>query len=64
MSRSCERLLDHPVRCRPVASNARTSGIYLRANLADAAILEGTDELQRSALVTERLAEWKTIANS
>ena len=44
--------------------NARTSGIYLRADLADAAIFDSTDESQRAALVAERLAEWKAIANS
>ncbi len=44
--------------------NARTSGIYLRADAGDLAILDEGDAAQRSALIAERLEEWKAHANS
>jgi hypothetical protein len=44
--------------------NARTSGVYLRADPADLAILDGHDDLQRAQLIAERLARWKSIANA
>jgi hypothetical protein len=43
--------------------NARTSGIYLRANPEDIAILEGRDDQRRAELIAERLKEWKSTTN-
>jgi hypothetical protein len=44
--------------------NARTSGVYLRAAPEDVAVLDGRDDQQRSQLIAERLAHWKSIANA
>ena len=44
--------------------NMRTSGIYVRADPADVARLDGSDTAQRAALVAERLDDWKAIASS
>jgi hypothetical protein len=44
--------------------NARTAGVYLRAEAADADVLDHGDEHQRSDLISRRLADWKSIANS
>jgi len=44
--------------------HARTSGIYLRADPADAAVLDGNDAAERAALIERRLEEWKSFANS
>jgi len=46
------------------AINMRTSGVYVRADAADLAVLGGTDVGQRAALIAQRLDEWKTIASS
>ena len=46
------------------AFHARTSGIYLRADSGDAAILDGNDAAERAALIERRLEEWKSAANS
>ncbi|WP_246805496.1 hypothetical protein [Mesorhizobium mediterraneum] len=40
----------------PEGVNARTSGVYLRADPADLAILDGNDDRQRAELIAERLA--------
>jgi len=45
-------------------SHARTSGIYLRADSGDAAVLDGNDAAERVALIRRRLGEWKSFANS
>jgi CAP12/Pycsar effector protein, TIR domain len=45
----------------PEGVNARTSGVYLRADPADLAILDGHDDRQRAELIAERLARWKSI---
>ncbi len=42
----------------------RTSGIYLRADPADMAILDGGDATRRAGLLAVRLAEWKEISSS
>jgi Predicted nucleotide-binding protein containing TIR-like domain len=39
--------------------NARTSGVYLRANPEDMSILDGRDDQKRADLIAERLADWK-----
>jgi len=44
--------------------NARTSGVYLRADPEDMNILDGRDDQQRADLIAERLRHWKSIANA
>ncbi|WP_152365936.1 TIR domain-containing protein [Microlunatus speluncae] len=44
--------------------NTRTSGIYLRADPADAAIMDGSDPKRRAELIMTKLEEWQAIANS
>jgi hypothetical protein len=44
--------------------NARTSGVYLRADPEDMNILNGRDERQRAKLIAERLRHWKSIKNA
>jgi hypothetical protein len=43
--------------------NARTSGVYLRADPGDLAILDGNDNQRRVELIAERLNHWKSIKN-
>jgi len=44
--------------------NARTSGVYLRADPGDMSILDGSDDRARAELIAERLRHWKSIANT
>jgi len=44
--------------------NARTSGVYLRADPEDMNVLDGNDDQRRAELIAERLKRWKTIANT
>ncbi|MFC7363414.1 TIR domain-containing protein [Nocardioides astragali] len=44
--------------------NARTAGVYLRAEADDLAILDGRDNHARAALIAERIEDWKSLANS
>jgi hypothetical protein len=44
--------------------DARTSGVYLRADPEDLTILDGDDDRQRAGLIAERLKRWKSIASS
>lgn len=44
--------------------NARTSGVYLRADPEDMSILDGRDDRHRSELIAERLRNWKSITNA
>jgi hypothetical protein len=44
--------------------NARTSGIYLRADASDLEVLDGRTEEERAELIAERLREWKSAANA
>jgi hypothetical protein len=46
------------------AFQARTSGIYLRADPGDAAVLDGNAAAERAALIERRLEERKSFANS
>ena len=46
------------------AFHARTSGIYLRADPGDKAVLDGTDAAGRAALIERRLEEWRSLANA
>lgn len=45
------------------ALNARTSGIYWRADAEDVGILEGRDDQKRAALISARLKEWEAVRN-
>jgi Predicted nucleotide-binding protein containing TIR-like domain len=44
--------------------NARSSGVYLRANPEDLSILDGRDERRRAELIAERLTDWKSRTNA
>jgi hypothetical protein len=44
--------------------NARTSGVYLRADANDLSVLDGRDNQARAALIAERIEDWKSLANS
>ncbi|HKH74321.1 MAG TPA: TIR domain-containing protein [Vicinamibacterales bacterium] len=44
--------------------NARTSGVYLRANPEDLRILDGPDDRRRAELIAERLTDWKAKTNA
>jgi hypothetical protein len=44
--------------------NARTSGVYLRADRDDMSILDGSDDRQRAQLIAERLKHWKSMTNA
>lgn len=41
--------------------NARTSGVYIRAEPEDTATLDGHDDQRRAELIAERLRRWKAI---
>ena len=43
--------------------NARTSGIYWRADPEDLSVMDGRDDKKRAALIAERLEQWKSAAN-
>jgi hypothetical protein len=44
--------------------NARTSGIYLRADISDLQLLDRGGEAERAELIAQRLREWKSAANA
>jgi predicted nucleotide-binding protein with TIR-like domain len=44
--------------------NARTSGIYLRADPSDLDVLDSGGEEERAQLIAQRLQEWKSAANA
>ena len=44
--------------------NARTVGVYLRADPRDMAILDGSDNRQRAKLITDRLKRWKAMTTT
>ena len=44
--------------------NARTSGIYVRANPEELNILDGRDDRKRAELIAQRLADWKARTNA
>jgi hypothetical protein len=44
--------------------NARTSGVYLRADPEDMSILDGRDDRRRAELIAERLTHWKSTTNA
>ena len=49
---------------RDPALNARTAGVYLRADPADLELLDTGTEEERAELIAERLREWKSAANA
>jgi hypothetical protein len=49
---------------RDLSLNARTSGVYLRADPADLDVLDSGNEEERSRLIAQRLEEWKSAANA
>jgi hypothetical protein len=44
--------------------NARTSGVYWRADPEDVGVLDGRDDKKRAALIAERLAQWKSVRSA
>ena len=44
--------------------NARTAGIYLRADPSDLEVLDSGSEGERAELIAQRLGEWKAAANA
>jgi len=44
--------------------NARSSGVYLRADPSDLEVLEDGTEAERAELIAQRLREWKSAANA
>jgi hypothetical protein len=44
--------------------NARTAGVYWRADTEDLSILDGPDDQKRGELIAERLKHWKAIRNA
>jgi hypothetical protein len=44
--------------------NARTAGVYLRADPSDLEVLDTGSEEERSQLIEQRLREWKSAANA
>jgi hypothetical protein len=43
--------------------NARTSGVYLRADPSDLELLDSGSPEDRADLIAQRLGEWKLAAN-
>jgi hypothetical protein len=46
------------------ALNARTAGVYRRADPADLQVLDGGSEEERAELIAQRLREWKSAASA
>jgi hypothetical protein len=44
--------------------NARTSGVYVRADPEDMSTLDGRDDQKRAELIAERLRDWKSISSA
>jgi CAP12/Pycsar effector protein, TIR domain len=44
--------------------NARTSGVYLRADPEDLSVLDGRDDQKRAELIAERLRDWKSVTGA
>jgi hypothetical protein len=44
--------------------NARTAGVYMRADPSDLEVLDGGSEKERAELIAQRLREWKSAANA
>jgi hypothetical protein len=46
------------------AVNARTAGVYWRAEPEDMSVMDGPDDRQRAELISERLGRWKALTNA
>ena len=44
--------------------NARTAGVYWRAEPEDMSVMDGPDDRQRAELISERLGRWKALTNA
>ncbi|HKU14739.1 MAG TPA: TIR domain-containing protein [Steroidobacteraceae bacterium] len=44
--------------------SARTSGVYLRADPEDLAILDGRDDKKRAELIAQQLQRWESVRNA
>ena len=44
--------------------NARTAGIWWRADPNDMGIMDGRDDQRRAALIAERLTQWKSVRSA
>jgi hypothetical protein len=44
--------------------NARTAGVFWRADPDDLSILDGRDDQRRAQLLAERLSQWKSLTNA
>ena len=44
--------------------NARTAGVYQRADPADLQVLDQGSEEERAELIAQRLRQWKSAANA
>jgi len=44
--------------------NARTAGVFWRADPEDLTILDGRDDQRRAELIAERLSHWKSLTNA
>jgi hypothetical protein len=49
---------------RDAGLNARTAGVYLRADPSDLQVLDDGSEEERSQLIAQRLQEWKSVGNA
>src|SRR5256885_1132552 len=49
---------------RDAGLNARTAGVYLRADPSDLQVLDGGSEEERAQLIAQRLRDWKSAANA
>src|SRR4051812_46212049 len=49
---------------RDAGLNARTAGVYLRADPSDLEVMDGGSEEERAQLIAQRLQEWKSAANT
>lgn len=44
--------------------NARTAGVWWRADPDDMGIMDGRDDQRRAALIAERLKQWKSVRSA
>ena len=49
---------------RDATLNARTAGVYLRADPADLEVLDSGSAEERAELIAKRLEDWKSAANA
>jgi hypothetical protein len=44
--------------------NARTAGVFWRAEAEDMSVMDGSDDRRRAELISERLGRWKALTNA